>query len=124
MPPKFSAVPKSLKVHPGLLPLIEQRYSDEHLNGFTAYTTSLMVFDLSTRYHHSLTAQIVNDPPYVLDNVVEEIVRDFPALPVESPWYLKHVRRRIEREIRKEVEAELREKIRAEVIAELSVKPQ
>lgn len=92
-----------------LKPLIKKRMAEEHYRSESAYFNGLLLFDLTARCKHWLTAQIVNEPPEILDKVVAEIVRDFNHLPRrDGGWFRGRVKELIaerENELRLEVQS-------------------
>lgn len=105
--PKLKPTQKSVKVPTELIPCIKQRQKDEHYGSFQAYVLGLIVYDLSTRFKHRITANLLNDPPDVLESIIGGILRDFPTLPnIDGPWYEK-----------------MRKQMRADIITELRKLP-
>lgn len=70
-------------------PLLEQRVLEEHYPSKSAYFVGLLLFDLISRYRHKLTAQMMNEPPDMLDRIVAEIVRDFDKTPRKTGDWLR-----------------------------------
>jgi hypothetical protein len=50
---------------------------EEHYKSLPKFFLGLGLFDLSSRCKHWLTSQLLSEPDEVLDQVVEEIIRDF-----------------------------------------------
>lgn len=72
-----------------LKPLVKQRVQEEHYSSDSAYFVGLLLFDLISRYRHKLTAQMMNEPPAMLDRIVTEIVRDFDKTPRKTGDWLR-----------------------------------
>jgi hypothetical protein len=83
MPP-LKSQKLTISIPAELAPLMARRQKEEHYHSRSAYITGLIIWDCYFRHEHKLTGALMQEPQWVRDEVLAELVADFEKLPEDK----------------------------------------
>jgi hypothetical protein len=73
-----------------LQPLIDRRMRDEKYPSLSAYIVGLILFDLYARRKHLMTAELMRQPQWVRDQIIQELVENFDKPDTRPGSWFEH----------------------------------
>ncbi len=74
----------SITLPAALIPLMRKRQKEERYHSLSDYIAGLGTFCAYCRREHKLTGPLFREPQWVIDKVMDQLVKDFDTLPPEE----------------------------------------